>query len=542
MWSEGSAFRSSEWFTRGWTLQELIAPRKLVFLSQTWELLGTKAGLVWLVEEITGVPLEVLIDNDRLLHGWLDGCSVAQRMSWAARRRTTKVEDRAYSLLGIFNIQMPPLYGEGQRAFRRLQEDILRRIPDQTIFAWGNVFPEPFSPRTDPLWLTTTLPRTSTLVNYENLPRPPSPEAPLDDDHRHFNFSSCGFYMLLADSPDAFADAGQVAAVPPNAFHDLLRPHCKLYPQEYTSTPNGIRTDLPLLSLSSCLIPDKELFENEDWLWSGTVEWYLAVLACELHISSPSVPALKHLLCCVCCIPSPLRPVNSLYRSALKDRRGELGGPVEFRPLYSIFRLSLDNQYWGSTLRPHTVYLDHFARVPSYSSINSLDVTTLEPPISFTLPTWCRDALAGKGYVATLRVEGSPSDSEASGVGARIHRLTLTPCQVVVSDQLLSRWTVTADFNSERTPGGDGHGAAVHVAGRDGGHSRTEHLEWLHARDRHEWSPGWHWGLMSGMLVLAAEGHETVRLELGVRLASASCCRVHVAFDAPARRGSVHDS
>ncbi|KAM5544336.1 hypothetical protein V8D89_001996 [Ganoderma adspersum] len=541
LWSEGSAFRSSEWFTRGWTLQELIAPRKLVFLSQTWELLGTKSGLVGLIEEVTGIPHEILIDNDRLLDGWLDGCSVAQRMSWAARRQTTKVEDRAYSLLGVFNIQMPPLYGEGQGAFRRLQEEILRRIPDQTIFAWGNVFSEAFPIRTDVLRLTNTLPQsyidTPTFVNFENLPEPPSPppESPFGDNHHHFNFRSCGLYMLLADSPDAFADAGQVVSVPPNRFHDLLKPYCKLSPQEYTSTPNGIRTDLPLLPLSSCLIPDEELFEDQDWLWSGTVEWYLAVLACELS-SSP-----EHLLCCICCMPSPLRPVNSLYRSALKDTRrlgGEVG--VESLPLYSIFRLSLDNEHWGSTLRAHTVYLDHLARMPSYSSIDSLAVTTLETAVSFTLPTWCRDALEGKGYAASLRVEG-PNDSEAGGA---VHRLTLTPCQAVVSDQ--SRWTVTADFSSERTPGGDGHGlrirAAVHIAGRDGGgHRYTEHLEWLHARDRHEWSPGWHWGLMSGTLKLAAEGHERVRLELGVRLASASCYRIHVAFDAPARRGSFHD-
>ena len=63
--------------------------------------------------------------------------SVARRMSWAATRETTRVEDQAYSLLGIFDINMPTLYGEGQRAFRRLQEEILRRVPDQSIFAWG---------------------------------------------------------------------------------------------------------------------------------------------------------------------------------------------------------------------------------------------------------------------------------------------------------------------------------------------------------------------------------------------------------------------
>ncbi|TBU24607.1 hypothetical protein BD311DRAFT_790898 [Dichomitus squalens] len=85
-----------------------------------------------LVEEITGVPYQALSHAKSL-----DGFSVAQRLSWAAMRETTKTEDRAYSLLGIFNLNLPTLYGEGERAFRRLQEEIARqqqeitgRIPD----------------------------------------------------------------------------------------------------------------------------------------------------------------------------------------------------------------------------------------------------------------------------------------------------------------------------------------------------------------------------------------------------------------------------
>ncbi|KAI1788176.1 HET-domain-containing protein [Ganoderma leucocontextum] len=95
----------------------------VVFLSQTWEVLGTKSDLALLVE-VTGIPKGVLTGEQSLYK-----CSVAQRMSWAAKRETTKVEDEAYALLGIFDINMPPLYGEGKRVFRRLQEEILTGDP-----------------------------------------------------------------------------------------------------------------------------------------------------------------------------------------------------------------------------------------------------------------------------------------------------------------------------------------------------------------------------------------------------------------------------
>ncbi|KAI1790889.1 heterokaryon incompatibility protein-domain-containing protein [Ganoderma leucocontextum] len=129
----GSRFRSSRWFTRGWTLQELVAPRWVLFLSVEWTLLGTKDTLASVIEAITRIDSSVLRQEKSL-----DSASVAQRMSWAAARQTTRVEDQAYSLLGIFGINMPTLYGEGEQAFRRLQEEILKKIPDQTMFAWGD--------------------------------------------------------------------------------------------------------------------------------------------------------------------------------------------------------------------------------------------------------------------------------------------------------------------------------------------------------------------------------------------------------------------
>ncbi|EIW63438.1 HET-domain-containing protein [Trametes versicolor FP-101664 SS1] len=134
--SPKSAFRTSRWFSRGWTLQELIAPRCLVFMSSEWTYLGTKASLAPLLSEVTGIDVEVLTFRRELRQ-----VSVARRMSWASGRETKRVEDEAYSLMGLFGITMPTIYGEGRKAFRRLQEEIMKQSPDQSLFAWGRALP-----------------------------------------------------------------------------------------------------------------------------------------------------------------------------------------------------------------------------------------------------------------------------------------------------------------------------------------------------------------------------------------------------------------
>lgn len=129
---ERVGFRApSKWFTRGWTLQELIAPRNVQFFNQNWTVIGDKRSLALHLERITRVPARVLkngISSHRP--------SIAQIMSWAADRVTTREEDRAYSLLGLFGVYMPMLYGEGRHAFRRLQLEIIRMSNDHSIFAW----------------------------------------------------------------------------------------------------------------------------------------------------------------------------------------------------------------------------------------------------------------------------------------------------------------------------------------------------------------------------------------------------------------------
>jgi hypothetical protein len=120
----------SEWFNRGWTLQELIAPPTVIFFDQSWHEIGTKSTLRSVISRITGIPVTVLESGD------VESASVAQRMSWASKRETTRVEDRAYSLMGLFGVNMPMLYGEGERAFIRLQEEIMRVSDDHSLFAW----------------------------------------------------------------------------------------------------------------------------------------------------------------------------------------------------------------------------------------------------------------------------------------------------------------------------------------------------------------------------------------------------------------------
>ncbi|KAH7082792.1 heterokaryon incompatibility protein-domain-containing protein [Paraphoma chrysanthemicola] len=129
-----SELPKSRWFTRGWTLHELLAPNQVAFFDVGWQRLGSKSGRAQLISEITKIDESALGAK-----GSSDLCkfSVAARMSWASRRRTTRVEDIGYSLLGIFEINMPLLYGEGTRAFVRLQEEIIRRTPDDSILAWG---------------------------------------------------------------------------------------------------------------------------------------------------------------------------------------------------------------------------------------------------------------------------------------------------------------------------------------------------------------------------------------------------------------------
>ena len=162
-----SQFRDSRWFKRGWTLQELLAPEKIKYLAQDWSLIGVT---VWWssylrdssnsscycssvfpharcleseVAESSGIRIKHL-RNFEPQSTYSNYVCIAERMSWAATRKTSRLEDMAYSMLGIFNINLPLIYGEGQQAFIRLQEEIIRQSDDKTILAWRRTgFPLP---------------------------------------------------------------------------------------------------------------------------------------------------------------------------------------------------------------------------------------------------------------------------------------------------------------------------------------------------------------------------------------------------------------
>jgi ankyrin repeat protein len=173
---ERSNFRQSRWFTRGWTLQELIAPKDVRFYAQDWSYIGSHKKNIYfrhLLSRITGIDERVL---DRSLSP--RDLSVSTRMKWAALRQTTRPEDIAYCLMGLFGVNMPLLYGEGKRAFIRLQDEILKETDDQSLFAW-----------------------TSQLI-----------ESPAVDSLRG----------LLAESPLEFKDVGNLRPLPPLLTRDSV--------------------------------------------------------------------------------------------------------------------------------------------------------------------------------------------------------------------------------------------------------------------------------------------------------------------------------
>jgi len=119
------AFRISRWFTRGWTLQELLAPASVEFFSREGELLGSKKTLEGRIQDITEIPISALQGAP------LSDFNVGERMRWAMKRNTKRIEDKVYCLLGIFDVFMSPIYGEGKNAFVRLKDKIGRSYRSQ---------------------------------------------------------------------------------------------------------------------------------------------------------------------------------------------------------------------------------------------------------------------------------------------------------------------------------------------------------------------------------------------------------------------------
>ncbi|KAL7951889.1 heterokaryon incompatibility domain-containing protein [Trichoderma barbatum] len=222
-------FRASRWFTRGWTLQELIAPLEVVFYSGDWKYLGRKSLHKDVISRITGIDMSILAGADPSL------IAVARKMSWASRRTTTRIEDGAYCLMGLFSVSMPLIYGEGKKAFLRLQEEIIKTVDDQSIFAWQ-------------------LPKLSS----------PGPD----------------FYGLLAESPSAFEDTG--GNVSPFASSHSSR-------QTTQMVNNTLQTTL-LMQDKLGAGPDASLGR----LPAGALSnYHRAVLGCRYGFSGDSSPCIE---------------------------------------------------------------------------------------------------------------------------------------------------------------------------------------------------------------------------------------------------------
>ncbi|KAI6012990.1 hypothetical protein EDC04DRAFT_724394 [Pisolithus marmoratus] len=215
-----------EWFSRGWTLQELIAPNDLQFFNKDWKEIGDKRSRATELMKITGVPVRVLRNG---LSSYRP--SFAEVMSWAAERRTTFVEDQAYSLIGLLNINIPMLYGEGKKAFQRLQLEFMRMSNDQSVFAW----------RADKAGST----EVAECTEYTN---------------EEMSWTSA----VLPDGPMAFSGCYDIVQMEPQEFYRLLSimwesdakalavdGECNTLPP-FTVTNLGIRIPLPLRPYYGC--------------------------------------------------------------------------------------------------------------------------------------------------------------------------------------------------------------------------------------------------------------------------------------------------
>lgn len=127
-------FCQSKWFKRGWTLQELLAPKHIEFYDRDWRFIGPKQTLIKQIVKAAKIAEEYLIGDFRT-------ASIAQKMSWLSERITTIIEDRAYCMLGIFDVFLDTRYGRGGDEFLRLQREIFVSTPpdaifDESMFAW----------------------------------------------------------------------------------------------------------------------------------------------------------------------------------------------------------------------------------------------------------------------------------------------------------------------------------------------------------------------------------------------------------------------
>ncbi|KAI0403472.1 heterokaryon incompatibility protein-domain-containing protein [Xylaria palmicola] len=226
-----TGFPRSRWFTRGWTLQELLAPSAVIFYAVDWVSIGSRHDLADIIAKITHIDIRFFASGN------FDDFSIAQRMSWASHRQTTRVEDQAYCLLGLFGVNMPLLYGEGEQAFVRLQQEIMKESDDQTIFAWDSNELSRFS---------VPQPPQENEKETDGQTQPVWKPNPLSD---FWGRDLKG--GILASSPKLFAGSGHIVR---SETTEVYGP--------YSATNKGLQISLPLLSAdtaTSILIPSQSV-------------------------------------------------------------------------------------------------------------------------------------------------------------------------------------------------------------------------------------------------------------------------------------------
>jgi len=259
------ALRQSVWFTRGWTLQELLAPATLVFYSSDWQPIGTKIHHRALISQLTGIDEAYLMGAD------LRQAPISKRMSWAALRKTSRTEDRAYCLLGIFDVNMALIYGEGTKAFGRLQRKIMKEYPfDHTLFAWGKLeeIPRVFDGQ-DIRWRDESTPWDGDEAQKTYLGLfAPSPE----------EFQGSGLFVPAGITQYAYRSGGGAASADGRLDFPVTR-------------GDGVLLDLPILRSTF------SIYHMPDYRITQFREVILAVILCQPNQSSNfhiCVPFQRH--------------------------------------------------------------------------------------------------------------------------------------------------------------------------------------------------------------------------------------------------------
>ncbi|KAH9903265.1 hypothetical protein C8Q73DRAFT_45282 [Cubamyces lactineus] len=394
-------FYYSRWHTRGWTLQELLAPAVVVFLSKDWRYLGTKLTLARQLEYRLHIPYVVLTRQIAP-----EAYSVAQRFSWAAFRETTRVEDRAYCLLGLFGINMPLLYGEGDRAFHRLQQAIWAQTADHTIFAWGlgGRFREIACLQPPPrfwptLWTNNSVPGRR-------------------GHHRLSYFSDVCSH--LATQPAAFAFREGMVSIPSSEYKRRLgRLPLNQRVQPTPPSPGG-PIHLPLIPFEACLPSSAK-----GRCFSGL---YLVPLACEWMTDRPGDKGnLVAIVCSKEGVAQARDDIDSESESDYEPVAAALKGGYVITPLPNGSEVSYrtviltrsDLDRCRESIQSLGVLPNNYMRTGTSQSpaITLVTQSGLEDTSAHTSPTvhlaqWCRSLLAARGYEAASL---SPVDPTSYG-------------------------------------------------------------------------------------------------------------------------------